>query len=64
MVNSLCRYSAMLLSILIGIIIVIVIFGLVICAIEREWGTLIFALVMIAAMVGIVWYDVAHSAVG
>lgn len=54
----------MLLSILIGIIIVIVVFSLFVCAIEREWGTLIFASVMIAAMVGIIWYDVAHTAVG
>lgn len=54
----------MLLSILIGLIICIVVFGGVVCWIEREWGTLIFAAVMISAMVGLVWYDVAHTAVG
>jgi len=54
----------MLLSILIGVIVCIVVFGAVICWVEQEWGTLLFAAVMIAGMVALFWYDVAHTAVG
>lgn len=54
----------MLLNILIGVLICLVVFGGVVCWIEREYGTLAFAAVMIAAMVGLAWYDVAHRAVG
>ena len=54
----------MFLSLLIGVIICICVFGAVVCIREQEWGTLLFAVVMLGATAVLLWYDVAHTAAG
>jgi hypothetical protein len=54
----------MLLSILIGVLVCIFVFGAVVCIREREYGTLIFAAVMLGATAVLLWYDLAHTAAG
>lgn len=54
----------MLLSILIGILICVFVFGGVVCVREQEWGTLLFAVVMLGATAVLLWYDLAHTAAG
>lgn len=53
-----------LLSWLILVLIALVVFGLVVCISEREWGTLIFAAVMFAGIAWLMWYGAGHTPAG
>lgn len=54
----------MLLNSLVIAIVVIVAFAAVICVAEREWGTLIFAIVMLGGMALLMIYGPDHIPVG
>ncbi len=54
----------MLLNVLLIVLGVVVVLGLILCALDRQWGTLVFSAVMLGATGVFLLYGAGHIPVG